>query len=68
MSNIFEDIAYLQYENQLPKRYDKKPLFHCCSCGDDIFEGEQIVVIGDNTYCCHCAVITYALRENFEDD
>ena len=68
MSNIFEDIAYLVYENKLPERYDEKPLFNCCSCGDDIFEGERIVVIDGNTYCCHCAVITYALREDFEDD
>ena len=66
MSNFLEDIAYWQYENQLPERYDKEPLFNCCSCGDDISEGEQIVVIGDNTYCCQCALITYALRKDFE--
>lgn len=66
MSNFLEDIAYLQYENKLPERYDEEPLFHCCSCGDDIFEGEQIVVIDDNVYCTQCAVNTYAEREDFE--
>lgn len=66
MSNFLEDIAYLQYENKLPERYDEEPLFNCCSCGDDIFEGEQIVVIDDSAYCCNCAVVKYAEREDFE--
>lgn len=63
MSNFLEDIAYRQYENKLPVRYDEEPLYHCSSCGDDIFEGEQIVVIDDNVYCCNCAVVKYAERE-----
>lgn len=67
MSNFLEDIAYRQYENKLPERYDEEPLFNCCSCGDDIFEGERIVVIDDNVYCCDCAVVKYAEREDYEE-
>lgn len=67
MSNIFEDIAYLQYENKLPERYEEEPLFHCSSCGDDIFTGERIVVIDDNVYCCNCAIIKNAEREDYEE-
>lgn len=66
MNSFLENIAFRQFENKLPERYDEEPLFNCHSCGDDIFEGERIVVIDDNTYCCHCAVITYALREDFD--
>lgn len=60
MSNFLENMAYRQYENKLPKRYEEEPLFHCCSCGDDIYEGERITVINGDVYCCHCALITYA--------
>lgn len=65
MSNFLENMAYRQYENKLPKRYEEEPLCNCCSCGDDIFEGERIVVIDDNVYCTQCAVNTYAEREDF---
>ena len=59
MSNFLEDIAYRQYENKLPERYDEEPLFHCCSCGDDIFEGEQIVVIDDSASGSYIAMVSY---------
>lgn len=65
MSNFLEDMAYRQYENKLPERYEERPLFNCCGCGEDIFENERIVCIDDNVYCCNCAVITYAEREDF---
>ena len=51
MSNIFEDIAYLQYESKLPERYDEKPLGVCFSCLDDIFEDDKITVLDDKFYC-----------------
>lgn len=63
MFSFFDDRVFREYENQLPERYDEEPIFNCCSCGDDIFEGEQIVVIDDNVYCCKCAVVKYAERE-----
>lgn len=67
MFSFFDDRVFREYENQLPERYDKEPLFHCSSCGDDIFEGEQIVVIDDDVYCCNCAVVKYAEREDYEE-
>lgn len=60
MSNFLEDMAYRQYENKLPERYEERPLFKCKCCGEDIFYGERITVINDDIYCCHCALITYA--------
>ena len=66
MFSFFDDRVFREYENQLPERYDEEPLFYCCSCFDDILEGEQIVVIDDNVYCCNCAVVKYAEREDFE--
>ncbi|MBQ7981669.1 MAG: hypothetical protein IJ305_08730 [Oscillospiraceae bacterium] len=60
MSNFLEDMAYRQYENKLPERYEEKPLFKCEYCGEDIFYGERIAVINDDVCCCHCALITYA--------
>ena len=68
MSNIFEDIAYLVYENKLPERYDEKPLGVCFSCLDDIFEDDKITVLDDKVYCKKCAWTTYATKEMFEDD
>ena len=65
MSDFLEDMAYRQYENKLPERYEEEPLCNCCSCGDDIYEGERIVVIDDSVYCTQCAVNTYAEREDF---
>ena len=68
MSNFLENLAYRQYENKLPERYDEEPIFNCCSCGDDIFEGEQRTVIDDNVYCSRCAWVTYAFREGLDND
>lgn len=65
MNSFLENIAFRQFENKLPERYDEEPLFNCYSCGDDIFEGERIVVIDDKVYCTQCAVSTYAEREDF---
>lgn len=65
MNSFLENISFRQFENKLPERYDEEPLFNCCSCGDDIFEGERIVVIDDKVYCTQCAVNTYAEREDF---
>lgn len=65
MSNFLENMAYRQYENKLPEQYEEEPVCNCCSCGDDIYEGERIVVIDDNVYCTQCAVNTYAKREDF---
>ena len=65
MSDFLEDMAYRQYENKLPERYEEEPLCNCCSCGDDIYEGERIVVIDDSVYCTQCAVNTYAEREDW---
>lgn len=59
--------AQEQYDSQLPKRYEEKPLFICSFCKEDIFEGEQIVAFEDKIYCCHCAVVRYAEREDYEE-
>lgn len=68
MFSFFDDRVFREYENKLPERYDEEPLFNCCSCGDDIFEGERIVVIDDNVYCSRCAWVTYAFREGLGND
>jgi hypothetical protein len=68
MSSFFDDRVYREYENQLPKRYDEKPLGVCFSCLDDIFEDDTITVIDDKVYCKKCAWTTYAKKEMFEDD
>lgn len=67
MSNFLENMAYRQYENKLPEQYEEEPVFKCYSCGEDIFGGEQIAVINDNVYCCHCALITYAGGFDWDD-
>lgn len=65
MSNFLEDIAYRQYENKLPKRYEEEPVCNCCSCGDDIFEGEEYYKIGYHCYCEDCVEKRTAEREDF---
>ena len=67
MFSFFDDRVFREYENKLPERYDEEPIFNCCSCGDDIFEGEQVVIIDDSVYCCNCAVVTNAEREDYEE-
>lgn len=54
MSNIFEDIAYLVYENKLPERYDEKPVCNCEYCGIELFNLEQAYAISNKVYCKDC--------------
>lgn len=66
MSNFLENIAYRQYENKLPDRYEEDPVFFCAMCGAEIYEGELKATVGRRTFCCECANIGYAERENCE--
>lgn len=64
MSNFLEDIAYRQYENKLPERYDEEPLFHCQCCGEGIFIGEFYFMVSNDVYCNNCVTERIAERED----
>lgn len=69
MSNFLENMAYRQYENRLPERYEEEPLFKCKLCGTEIFIGEFYFVVNDVDdvfYCDGCVTRKIAEREDFE--
>lgn len=54
MSNFLEDIAYLQYENKLPERYDRKPACVCACCGEDMYLFDRGYRLNNKIYCDFC--------------
>ena len=55
MSDFLEDIAYRQYENKLPKRYNRKPACICSGCGEEMYLFDRGFKLDDKIYCDYCA-------------
>lgn len=55
MSDFLEDMAYRQYDSQLPKRYDRKPVCTCKNCGEDMFLYDKGTRLNGAIYCNYCA-------------
>lgn len=42
-----------QYDNQIPQRYNEKPVTVCNECGIEIYKGEEYYK-GNYDICCDC--------------
>ena len=51
MSDYFFDEVQRQYDNMLPERYNRKPLFECECCGCGICAGQDYFDVYDNRIC-----------------
>lgn len=61
------DAAQRAYDNYIP---DESPLYHCDSCGGEIYEGEEDCYYNRYTgkwYCDDCMCQRTAEREEYEE-
>ena len=67
-----DDYGYIsaqrQYDSQIPKRYDDKPVLKCSYCKEDICIGEEYFEIVGRIYCSECGEVKTLYAENFEDE
>lgn len=60
------DAAQTAYDNYIP---DESPLYHCDSCGGEIYEGDEAFYnyFTERWYCDDCVRRRTAEREEYEE-
>lgn len=54
--------------NGCPNASEPEPICVCDFCGEEIYEGDEYVSVGDTyCYCTNCATLTVAERDEFDE-
>ena len=66
MNSFLENIAFRQFENKLPERYEEEPVCCCKNCGGEMYELEDGFKLNGDFYCEFCVSPVTVTQGDFD--